>query len=230
MLEGDRDTGLAHPGEEGSTVAPGRRRIMAILTLERTDRLVLRVRPRRDHVHHRREVEVDTGSAELLRPASGATLQEGGIPGPLHDRGWNLGKTGALHRLDHAAFLIGRHEETYVARRPARHLCLDCRRDSCDAGDPCVARFDKPDGADENRLDQVDLGVAKAVARETELEELTDPLIECEGREDPVGAGKLWSRRSWGWRRRRGGGDRRTGRWLWRASHRGPTGRNGHKD
>src|SRR4029077_16633801 len=80
VLEGDRDAGLTHTGEERDAVAPHRRRIMPVLPLQRTDRLILRIRSWGDHVHNRGEVEIDTGRTELLRPASGATLQHGWIP------------------------------------------------------------------------------------------------------------------------------------------------------
>src|SRR2546423_10890679 len=89
--------------------------IMAILALERADRMVLRIRSGLDDVHDRGVIEVNAGRAKFLRPAGGATLQEARAPGALHDRCWNLRKARALQRLDDATLLVGRDEKANVA-------------------------------------------------------------------------------------------------------------------
>src|SRR5207253_4083431 len=188
---------------------------------ECADRLILGIRSRRDDVHDRSEVEVDAGSAKLLPPGGCAALQEGRIPGALHHRGGDLRKARALHRLDQAALLVGGDKETDVGRRRTGDLCLDRGSDGMDGGGAGVASIDEPDRPDVIGLYQVDFGGTETVARESEFEELTDPLIECHRREDLVGAGNLRSRcRSRGWGRGR----------ACRRIRRGPTAGNGDDD
>ena len=74
MFEADGDAGLMHPGEDGDAMGSDGYWIVAILALERADRLVLRIRSGRDDVHNRGIIEVDAGRAKFLRPCGGATL------------------------------------------------------------------------------------------------------------------------------------------------------------
>src|SRR2546425_10771757 len=88
-----------------------------------------------------------------------------------------------------------------------------------DGGDACVTSIDEPDGPDVIRLDEVDFGGTETVGCETELEKLTDPLIQCHRAKDPICAGYLRSRR-WSRGRRRAG--RRTGRRTREGAAMGP--------
>ncbi len=151
-------------------MGPGGYWIVAVLALERADRLVLGIRSGRNDVHDRGVIEVDTGRAKFLRPAGGATLQEACAPGALHDSCRDLRKARTLHRLDDATLLVGRDEKANIAGRRSRNLRLNCRRDSMDAIDPGRAGGHKPDRADVIRLDQVDFGRSQAVATEAKLE------------------------------------------------------------
>src|ERR1700694_3180423 len=194
VLERNRDPGQVHPSEEGDTVAADGRRVVPVLPLQRADRLVLRVRAGRDHIHHGGVVEVDSRRAKLLTPGGGLALQGGWGRCALDDRRGNTGKTRSLHRLDHAAFLVGRDEEPDIRGRSAGNLRLHRRGHRLDPRDACGTGGDKPDRTDVIRLDQVDFRGAEAVISEAELEQLTDPLIRGHGRKDSISTGERGAR------------------------------------
>ena len=193
-------SGLVHGGEDGDPVTADGRRVVSVLTLQRANRLVLRIGAGRNHVHHGSEVEIDSGRTQLLAPGGGLALQGDRGQCALDDRRRNTGKARSLHCLDHAAFLVGGDEEPDIGGRRAGNLSLDRRRHRLDAGDSRGAGGDKPDRADVIRLDQVDLRWPESVASQTEVEQLTDPLIRGHGRQDSIRAGR---RRARGQRRGR---------------------------
>ena len=77
MLERGRDACLGHAAHHGRAVVSGSRGIMTVLALERPDRRVRGVRARRNHVHHRREIEVDAGRGEFPAPGHRVRLKGG---------------------------------------------------------------------------------------------------------------------------------------------------------
>src|ERR1700694_2000317 len=149
--------------------------------------------PGRRSVGRRRGVSISR-RAKLLTPGGGLSLQGGWGRCALDDRRGNTGKTRSLHRLDHAAFLVGRDEEPDIRGRSAGNLRLHRRGHRLDPRDACGTGGDKPDRTDVIRLDQVDFRGAEAVISEAELEQLTDPLIRGHGRKDSISTGERGAR------------------------------------
>ena len=144
MFERDRHGELPHAIEEGDAMAADRPRIVAVLALQRSDRLVLCVRSGWDHVHHRCEVEVDARRTKLLRPDRRPALEGRGGPAALYQRRRHRRKAGSLQRLDQAALLVCRDKESDICGRGARGLGLYCRGDSANRGGSGVATVDEP--------------------------------------------------------------------------------------
>src|SRR6185437_7852998 len=107
---------------------------MTVPTLERADRLVLRVGARRDHVEDRCEVEIDARARELTSPQAGAGLQCGGIDRTLAECAWDRAEAWTFERLDDAALLIRGDEEADARRRVLGRQSLHRIGDRADRG------------------------------------------------------------------------------------------------
>ena len=169
---------------------------MAEGAVQHADRLVAGVAARRDGVHDRREVEVDTGRAQLSPPRRGLVLERGSGHSPLDRGARHLRKTGTVQRLGDSALLVGGNQEAHPARGLHGGLRLDGVGHRPDGAHPPVAALDEPDRPNVLLRDGPDLVRTQAVVGQSEEDQLADPLPRRHLLKDPLraarGRGSRW--------------------------------------